>query len=473
MFEEQFSQAPAPAQTPVEQVGGKAKKPKLEDPPDSQRITITSIPEDNDVKPLDVRVFRLASLPKIDGVIEPEDDESSIVETVNIQKLGEETDICQKVLIFNIDKSIPQKTLKEEFFDKISDITSVKKTVTLDDKYRGVYLASFASQSAAREFVTEPIDLETKCLARLDKILLRDYRIDRFFQRQILKSRSFKKAQGRIIETLSDLKKTEKLTHCVIIDLKDEVDEEAVNDYFSGLESEFVDKYELEDLPRRLDSPKCPKYALLFQSHEEAKDFVTQTDLHKIEDHDFKVTLLTDLMRKIRYGDKVKNFTDSKYTEAEDSRRIVIGVVKNEPSPEDVRTYAEKTFPGVEDIHRCMNLDFFLGLYVLTFPRETDAQNALDTELGPGDDVLKNPISMSLKEYTEKRSKFLKDLFPRSKRKREDSQDSSDDSWVREFEDIKELHSKLWGKEAEEKEVNFLHNMEEPEDFEVETKLET
>ena len=177
-------------------------------------------------------------------------------------------------------------------------------------------------------------------------------------------------------------------------------------------------------------------------------------------------------MRKIRYGDKVKNFTDSKYTDAEDSRRIVIGVVKNEPSLEDVKTYAEKTFPGVEDIHRCMNLDFFLGVYVLTFQRETDAQNALDTDLGHGDDVIKNPISMSLKEYTEKRSKFLKDLFPRSKRKRADSQDSSDDSWVREFEDIKELHSKLWGKEAEEKEVNFLHNMEEPED-EVETKLET
>ena len=59
---------------------------------------------------------------------------------------------------------------------------------------------------------------------------------------------------------------------------------------------------------------------------------------------------------------------------------------------------------------------------------------------------------MSLVEYTERRAKFLKDLFPRKKRKRSDSQESEDSSWVREFEDIKELHAKYWGEMAIEKE---------------------
>ena len=452
LFEDHFVKL-AQVQSPVEVENDvKVKKAKLDPPRDTNNITITSEVEDNEVevKPLDVRVFRLAPVPVGEGVVDAEDEETeaSPVETVNIQKLEEETEISRKVLIFNIDKSLSQKRLKEELFDKIDNLVSVKKTVTADEKYRGVCLASFNSEEAAKTFVNESIELETKYLVRLDKILLRDYRVDKFFQRQILKSRSFKKTQGPIIEALADLKKTEKLAQCVIIDLKNDVEEDLINEYFSGLDSAFVDKYELEDLPRKLDSPRTSKYALIFQSFEEAKDFVTKTELHNIEDQTFKVTLLSDLMRKIRYGEKVKNFSDSQSSEAEDKRKIVIGTFKKESSPEDVQAFLEKTFPNAESIQRARNLDFFLGIYVLTFLKETEAKSALETELGPCD-ALKTPITMSLVEYMERRAKFLKDLFPRNKRKRTDSQESSDDSWVREFENIKELHLKLWGKEAE------------------------
>jgi len=249
------------------------------------------------------------------------------------------------------------------------------------------------------------------------------------------------------------LKKTEKLAQCVIIEMKGEVEEELVNEYFSGLESSFVDTYELEDLPRRLDSIRFSKYALVFQSLEDAKDFVTRTDLHRIEEETFKVSLLSDLMRKIRYGEKSKNFSDSQYSEAENDRRIVIGTVRKESTHQEVQAFVEKTFSNVENVQRCMSLDFFLGAYVLTFVKETDAKNALEIDVDPFS-VLKNPITMSLGEYTEKRDRFLKDLFPRLKRKRSNSQDSNSDSWVREFEEIKDLHSKFWGDVGEEKNVD-------------------
>ena len=459
LFEDQFVNAQPPPETEP-----KVKKPKLEpkveckiEPScqDPNRVNITSIPDDDDVeiKPLDVRVFRLASVPQVAGVLDcEENEEESPVETVNIQKIEEETDISSKVLIFNIDKTLSLKTLKTEFFDKISELTSVKKTVTADDKYRGVYLANFSSASAAREFVSKPIDLETKFVTRLDKILLRDYRVNKFLQRQIQKSRNFEKNQGKVIEALTDLKRTEKLAQCAVIEWKtDEVEEETVNEYFSGLESSFVDNFELEDLPRKLDSPRTAKYVLIFQSEKDANDFASRVELHKIEEQSFKVTLLRDLLKKIRYGKKPKNFSDTQSIQADDNRRIIIGTVRKESPPEEVKSFVDKTFQTVENVQRCMNLDFFLGLYIVTFTTEADAKNALETVLDVDSlDILKNPILMSLTEYVEKRGKFLKDLFPRKKRKRSDSQESEDNSWVREFEDIKELHLKYWGDVAEE-----------------------
>ena len=129
----------------------------------------------------------------------------------------------------------------------------------------------------------------------------------------------------------------------------------------------------------------------------------------------------------------------------------MIGTIRKESHTEEVETFVEKTFQNVENVQRCMNLDFFLGLYILTFKTEADAKNALELVLDVKSlDILKNPIILSLAEYTEKRGKFLKDLFPRRKRKRSDSQESEDNSWVREFEDIKELHLKYWGELAEE-----------------------
>ena len=458
LFEDQFVNATVPVLPPTE-AEPKVKKPKLESKTepssqDSNRVDITSIPDgDDDQKPLDVRVFRLAPVPKVDGILDCEETEDeSPVETVNIQKIEEETDISTKVLIFNIDKTLSLKTLKTSFFDKISELTSVKKTVTADDKYRGVYLANFSSPSAARQFVSKPIDLETKFVTRLDKILLHDYRVNKFLQRQIQKSRNFEKNQGKVIEALTDLKRTEKLIQCAVVEWKnDEVEEEKVNEYFSGLESSFVDNFELEDLPRKLDSPRAKKYVLIFQSEKDANDFATRDELHKIDDKSFKVTLLKDLLKKIRYGKKPKNFSDNQSNQADDNRRIIIGTVRKDSNPEEVKTFAEKTFQNVENVQRCMNLDYELGLYVLTFTTEADAKNALERVLTVDSlDILKNPIILSLAEYTERRGKFLKDLFPRKKRKRSGSPEPEDNSWVREFEDIKELHAKYWGELVEE-----------------------
>ena len=458
LFEDQFVKAAVPV-LPPPNAEPKEKKPKLEPScQDPNRVNISSIPdeEDEEIKPLDVRVFRLAAVPKVAGAFECEENvDETPVETVNIQKIEEDTEISNKVLIFNIDKTLSLKTLKHDFFDKISELTSVKKTVTADEKYRGVYLATFSSTSAAQKFVSKPIDLETKFVTRLEKILLRDYRVDKFLQRQIQKSRNFEKNQGKVIEALTDLKRTEKLAQCVVVEWKNaDVDEEMVNEYFSGLESSFVENFELEDLPRKLDSPRTAKYVLIFQSEKDANDFASKFELHKIEDQTFKVTLLRDLMKKIRYGKKPKNFCDSQSNKADDNKRIIIGTVRKESNLEEVKSYFEKTFENVENIQRCMILDFFLGLYVLTFTTEADAKNALEIVLDVNSlGILKNPIIMSLVEYTERRAKFLKDLFPRKKRKRSGSE-SEDNSWVREFEDIKELHVKYWGELADEEHEN-------------------
>ena len=257
-----------------------------------------------------------------------------------------------------------------------------------------------------------------------------------------------------MIEALTDLKRTEKLAQCAVVEWKNAgLEEEMVNEYFNGLESSFVDNFELEDLPRKLDSQRTAKYVLIFQSENDANDFASKVELHKIEDQSFKVTLLRDLLKKIRYGKKLKNFSDTPSNKADDNRRIIVGTVKKESNPEEVKTFLEKTFQNVENVERCMNLDFFLGLYALTFTTEADAKNALEIVLDVDSlGILKNPIVMSLVEYTERRGKFLKDLFPRKKRKRSYSQESEDNSWVREFEDIKELHVKYWGELANEPE---------------------
>ena len=132
------------------------------------------------------------------------------------------------------------------------------------NKFKGVYLVSFSSEEFARNCVEVEVEING---ILLDKILLRDYKREKFLLRQIQKTRSFKLNQEYVMENLKDVKKDGKLDNCVVIQVNAE--EEDVPKHFCGISSYFVDTFEfpVEEV-KVITSPKIPQYVLVLESSE-------------------------------------------------------------------------------------------------------------------------------------------------------------------------------------------------------------
>ena len=107
------------------------------------------------------------------------------------------------------------------------------------DKFKGVYLVSFSSEEFARNCVEVDVELNGNLLV---KVLLRDYKFEKFFLSQIRKTRLFKLNQDHLMDNLKDVKEDAKLENCVIIQV--DAEEEDVMEHFCGISSDFVDNFE-------------------------------------------------------------------------------------------------------------------------------------------------------------------------------------------------------------------------------------
>ena len=124
--------------------------------------------------------------------------------------------IAIKCCYFFVKKQISPKEVKNLFLESeaFEGVTDVQKTVIGVDKFKGVYLISFSCEEFARNCVEVDVELNGNLL---DKILLRDYKFEKFFLRQIRKTRSFKLNQDYLMDNLKDVKEDAKLENCVVI----------------------------------------------------------------------------------------------------------------------------------------------------------------------------------------------------------------------------------------------------------------
>ena len=149
--------------------------------------------------------------------------------------------IVTKCCFFFVKKQISPKEVKKLFLESeaFEGVTDVQKTVTGVDKFKGVYLVYFSSEEFARNCVEVDVELNGNLL---DKVLLRDYKFEKFFLSQIRKTRLFKLNQDHLMDNLKDVKEDAKLENCVVIQV--DAEEEDVMEHFCGISSDFVDNFE-------------------------------------------------------------------------------------------------------------------------------------------------------------------------------------------------------------------------------------
>ena len=234
------------------------------------------------------------------------------------------------------------------------------------------------------------------------------------------------------MENLKDVKIEAKLDNCVIIQVNAEVED--VLEHFCGILSEV----------KVITSPKIPQYVLLFENSEGAMSFKKQPEYHKVGEKNATVILLTERMKMVRFGEKIKNFVDDKsFSAADNDRRLIVASVSREASSEAVTSMMTSLFPDHKHLLRCEIDDFFWGLYVVTFSTREEAETAAASEIEENE-VIKNPIAMVLTEYCLQREHFLnsKKII---RRKRQHSNGNEENRWRNEFVDIEKRHEEYWG----------------------------
>ena len=414
-------------------------------------VTSAEDEDATDIKPPNVRVFHLAEIPATTETVEVIDegddqsqtsDVSSEISTVHTKELFKLKCDRHKVLLFFVKKQISPKEVKKLFLESeaFEGVTDVQKTVTGVDKFKGVYVVSFSSEEFARNCVEVDVELNGNLL---DKVLLRDYKSERFFLRQIRKTRGFKLNQDFLMDNLKDVKEDAKLENCVVIQV--DAEEEDVMEHFCGISSDFVDNFEfpVEEV-KVITAPKIPQYVLVFESSEGAMSFKKQPEYHNVgEKKATDVILLTERMKRVRFGEKIKNFVDDKsFSAADNDRRLMVSYVARDASLEAVTSMMTSLFPDHKHLLRCQIEDFFWGLYVVTFSTREEAEAAATTEIEENE-VIKNPIAMVLTEYCLQREHFLNSkMLVRRKRH---ANESEENRWRKEFVDIEKRHEEYWG----------------------------
>jgi len=413
--------------------------------------SVTSAEDAEDTKPPNLRVFHLAEVPAITETVEVkdgDDDQSqtpevlSEISTVNTSELFKLKCDHLKVLIFFVNKKISPKEVEKLFLENqaFEGVTEVRKTVTGVNKFKGVYLVTYSSEESARNCIEVDVELNGNLL---EKVLLRDYKREKFLLRQIQKTRSFKLNQEYLLDNLKDVKKDAKLDNCVVIQV--DAEEEEVMEHFCGISSDFVDNFEfpVEEV-KVITALKIPQYVLVFESSEGAMSFKKQSEYHKVDEKDATVILLTERMKLVRFGEKIKNFVDDKSFSASDNdRRLMVASVTREASHEAVTAMITSLFPDHTHLLRCQVDDFFWGLYVVTFNTHEEAETAAAKGIEENE-VIKNPIAMVLTEYCLQREHFLnsKKII---RRKRQHANVNEELRWMNEFVDIEKRHEEYWG----------------------------
>ena len=401
---------------------------------------------DGDVKD-DRIIFRLANHSPVpnrqESVMVEEESISSDFEAKEGGEYGKAHEY-RRVLVFKMNSTWPEEECKV-FFSSIPEVEHVERS-------KKVYILTFNSDAAALEFTSKQFKWREKDIA-MDTCLLAEYKKEKYFQRQFQSCGTILKRHNEMMEVLRDIKP--KLSQCVTVQIhKTDLTDEEVQDYFCGFESDFVTGFDkIVEEARKIEQIKktlFSEYVLVFEEQVDAELFVRSPEHHKFGDVKMKVLLLSDIMKRIRFSQKSKNYVDDKqFTDSDNLRRIAVQTVNKEMPGEEIEVGLRALLPGVSfapgSVHRCEINNHFWGLYLLTFDTAELAVAATRLDLSSEQQLIKNPFLVSLADYLKYRHMFLTGGCPNRRRETRGGESQSSESWKQQFDNITEVHKEHWG----------------------------
>jgi len=148
-----------------------------------------------------------------------------------------------------------------------------------------------------------------------------------------------------------------------------------------------------------------------------------------------KVLLLTDILKRVKFSQKPKNFVDEKsFGEKDNNRRVAVQTVNNSKTIKEIESFFHKHFPNVLHVHRCEINGHFIGLYILSFEDESVANDATKVDCEE-DDFVRNLMITRLDQYLKFREKYL-NMKADSKKKCE----NIEKTWKVDYKKFEEIH---------------------------------
>ena len=183
--------------------------------------------------------------------------------------------------------------------------------------------------------------------------------------------------------------------------------EEEIQEFFLGLESEFVNITTARTVYfQQGTNKKCLGYLLSFEDDGAAEDFCKKDD-KKFKEKELRSLKISSIIASNQMYRNKANFEDDgvEYSESEAGRRIVLLRV-NEQDVTKADTKIREMFQNVANVHRsAADKGIIEHITIVTFATADDAKAALKV---PVESELIRPVNvMGMEEYLEERGKVL------------------------------------------------------------------
>lgn len=276
--------------------------------------------------------------------------------------------------------------------------------------FQGVHILKFNSEENAEKFLHLE-NLSFKGIS-FSAVMNKQFDNERYLKRGWITFCRYAKRMSLYAENCE----TGKLARQVWVEQIQYCSEEAVQEFFCGVETDFEG---IQDVKRVVheDQEKMgkviPKYILTFASEDMAKKFVDIKDII-FKENKLEYFPLGGLDMRLKVGASIKNFENSKkYSEKDIERQVAVMNVNYRLEERYIDNCFNTIFTNIEDSQRCDFHDGFAmcfsGLYILTFKTADDAKKAIHLEPAKEGDLSLGYIA-PLKEYLETRTKLIAEL---------------------------------------------------------------
>jgi len=308
----------------------------------------------------------------------------------------------RKVCVEYFDKkSSPEEC--ESFLRQYDNVLVTKRVVFANkagkELFKGSYEVTFKDDESAANFLSLPeIKFQDKVLSKkLRKTLLQERTLRRMHTAIFSHNK-------RISECLAV--KGEEGKQVFVFGIGVHLEEE-IQEFFLGLESEFVNITTARTVYfQQGTNKKCLGYLLSFEDDGAAEDFCKKDD-KKFKEKELRSLKISSIIASNQMYRNKANFEDDgvEYSESEAGRRIVLLRV-NEQDVTKAETKIREMFQNVANVHRsAADKGIIEHITIVTFATADDAKAALKV---PVESELIRPVNvMGMEEYLEERGKVL------------------------------------------------------------------